>query len=455
MKRLLSILAAAAVLAGLTVAAPAGAAIGVSAAHEFVPRQLVVKFEGAARSRAVRLPRGVDIQQGIATFRANPHVAYAQPDYVATASAIPATPSSVELPNDPGTLPGSGEVPGKPGGWVFRQWNFLPVEPSLNPGLPTSPGGIDAPDAWRHLERVHRPGAFGVTIAVLDTGVAAGAPGGFKRSPDFTKTRFFPGYDLVENDHFPQDENGHGTHVAGTIAARNNNGVGLTGLAYGAKLLPIRVLDKFGRGHASRIAKGIEFAVAENVDVINMSFNFGCGKQVRPVEEALREAFAKGIVTVASVGNIGSEGCIAEPATSPHVIGVGGTTEGGCLGDYSLAGKDVDLLAPGGGVPIAGCPSVLSRPIFQVTLKPGTKSTFTIPSDYVGTSMAAAHVSGAAALVLASGSLNLPRRFPARARARRVASKLRQTARDIGLPRTQQGGGLIDVGRATQLRPGT
>ena len=449
MKRLLSILAAAAVLAGLTAAAPAGAAIGIAPAREFVPHQLVVKFDGAARSQTLRLPRGVDVGEGVAALGADPRVAYAQPDYVATVSSARESADIIELPNDPGTLPDSGEVPGKPGAWVFRQWNFLPWETPPTVGLPTSPGGIDAPAAWRHLATLKRPGALGTTVAILDTGVAYGGPRGFKRSPDFNKTHFAPGYDFVENDRTPQDENGHGTHVAGTIGARNNNAVGFTGLAYGARLMPVRVLDKFGRGHASTIARGIEYATLHGAEVINMSFNFGCGKQVRPVEEALRRAYQSGVVTVASVGNLGSETCISEPATGPHVIGVGGTTEGGCLGDYSLAGDDVDVVAPGGGPPIAGCPSVLSRPIFQVTLKPGTKSTFIIPSDYIGTSMAAAHVSGVAALVLASGVLELPRRYPPRTKPRRVLSKLRQTARDIGLPRTQQGAGLIDAGTAT------
>jgi len=451
MKKLLSTLAAAASLAGLIAAAPAGAAIGIAPAREFVPRQLVVKFDGAARSQAVRLPRGVDVSEGVAALREDPRVAYAQPDYVATISAARKAADITELPNDPGTLPGSGEVPGKPGAWVFRQWNFLPWEAPAAVGLPISPGGIDAPAAWRRLAAVKRPGALGVTVAILDTGVAYGAPRGFKRSPDFYKTHFAPGYDFIENDSTPQDENGHGTHVAGTIGARNNNAVGFTGLAYGAKLMPIRVLDKFGRGHASAIAKGIEFATLNGAQVINMSFNFGCGKQVKPVEEALRRAYAKGVVTVASVGNLGSETCVSEPATGPRVIGVGGVTEGGCLGDYSLAGTAVDLVAPGGGVPQAGCPSVAARPIYQVTLKADSTDSFGIPVNYVGTSMAAAHVSGVAAMLLASRRIN-PVLSP-EARVRAVTKHLRKTARDLGLPRIQQGAGLVNAGEVTGTGP--
>ena len=108
------------------------------------------------------------------------------------------------------------------------------------------------------------------------------------------------------------------------------------------------------------------------------------------------------------------------------MIGVGGTTEGGCLGDYSLPGKGVDLLAPGGGTPAPGCPSVSARPIYQVTLQPGSTQLFAIPANYVGTSMAAAHVSGVAAMVLAADTYAGPRFTPetgaGRETARRTAS---------------------------------
>ncbi len=170
--------------------------------------------------------------------------------------------------------------------------------------------------------------------------------------------------------------------------------------------MPVRVLDKHGRGRANDIAKGIRFAVANGANVINMSFNFGCGREVPGVDEALRQAYRHGVIAVASIGNLGSETCVAPPATSPHMIGVGGSTEGGCLGNYSLAGEGVDVLAPGGGSSVPGCTSVSAGPIYQVTLKDGNPRQFGEPSDYVGTSMAAAHVSGVAAMVLASGTID-------------------------------------------------
>jgi serine protease len=457
MRRLLPILATASLLAGFA-ADPAGAATAIAPAHGFAPRQVVVKFEGERRGRTLALPAGAGVRATAAALRDNPRVAYAEPDYVATASATEPS-SSFILPNDPGTLDGASEAAASAGDWAFKQWNFLPFEADSSERESTSPGGIDAIGAWGNLAELGRPGAEGVTVAVLDTGVAYRDLGSrFVRSPDFASGQFTKGYDFIDDDRVPLDENGHGTHVAGTIAEKTDNAVALTGLAYRAKLMPVRVLDKHGRGQASDIAKGIRFAVRHHAQVINMSFNFGCGKKVPEVDEALREAYASGVVTVASAGNIGSETCVSEPATGPRVIGVGGTTEGGCLGNYSLIGKGIDLVAPGGGMPAVGCPSVSARPIYQVTLKADSTQTFAIPSNYVGTSMAAAHVSGVAAMVLAADTYGGPRFVPEingqgnKPRVNGVAKRLRETARSLGLTKAQQGAGLIDAGAATAPR---
>ncbi|MBS1879980.1 MAG: S8 family serine peptidase [Actinobacteria bacterium] len=456
MNRPKTILAAATLVAVITAAVAAqsaGAAIGLAPAHGFAPRQLLVKVEGERHGHAIQLPRGVAVQQAARALRANPRVDYAVPNYIATASAAPpragaATETAFALPNDPGTLGGSAEAAAAPGDWTTKQWNFLPYEGVATAQLPLSPGGINAVEAWQNLAAAAHPGAEGVTVAVLDTGIAYRADGPrFRKSPDFTANQFVPGYDFVGRDNVPLDENGHGTHVAGTIAEKTNNGIGLTGLAYRAKLMPVRVLDARGRGNAAEIARGIRYAVAHGAQVINMSFNFGCNKRVPTVDEALREAFARGVVTVASAGNLGSETCVSEPATGPRVIAVGGTTEGGCLGYYSLAGPAIDVLAPGGGNPIGGCPSISARPIYQVTLRPGTTNQFAIPGNYVGTSMAAAHVSGLAAMVLASGVLG--KQPSPKARVEAVIRRIRSTARSLGLPATQQGAGLIDAGKAT------
>jgi serine protease len=459
MRRLLPTLALFALLGALcAVAAPAQAQTGIAPAGEFSPRQVVVKFAGQRSGRALGLPAGTGVRQAAEALRGNPRVEYAEPNYIASATGAG---GEFAVPNDPGTLrTGGAEAAAVAGYWSSKQWNFLSPEEPSDAQLPASPGGIDAVGAWRNLAEAGRPGAEGITVAVLDTGIAyrsARLHGDeYLRSPDFTAGQFVPGWDFVGHDGLPLDRNGHGTHVAGTIAEKTNNGIGLTGLAYRAKLMPVRVLDRQGIGYASVVAKGIRFAVAEGADVINMSLNFECGARIPVVDEALRHAYAKGVVTVASGGNLISvlpsgqtsgEACVSEPATGPRVIAVGGTTEGGCLGAYSLSSTAIDLVAPGGGKPKKGCASILERPIYQVTLRARTSDQFNIPNFYVGTSMAAAHVSGVAAMVLASGALG-PQSSP-KERVNAVARQLRTTARDIGLPRTQQGAGLIDAAAAT------
>jgi serine protease len=432
----IALLATAAAVAGSS----ASAATRVDRARPFVPHELIVKRDGERLPRTRELPDGVGVRQAVTALRRDPSVDYAAPNFLATASA-----TEGPIPNDPGTLTG---LPGVPGGWVTKQWNFLPWEGPGTPVLPTSPGGINAIGAWENLAAVRRPGGRGITVAVLDTGIAYRAFGSrFRRSPDFTAGQFVKGRDFVDGNSLPLDRNGHGTHVAGTIAEKTNNGVGLTGLAYRAKLMPVRVLDRLGRGRADDITEGIIFAADHEADVINMSFNFGCGKKVPSVAQAIHYATRRGTVVVASVGNLGSESCVSPPATIPGVIGVGGTTQGGCIGNYSLAGNDVDLLAPGGGEPGASCASVLMGPILQVTFRAGKERRFGEPPDYVGTSMAAAHVSGLAALVLASGLIDRTKKGGSI--QAQVATRLKKTARSLGISPLVEGAGLIDAARAT------
>ena len=369
MKRQLPTLAGATLLAVLAMGAgSARASIGISPAHGFAPRQVVVKFEGERVGRGVTLAPGANVPAATVALQRNPNVEYAEPNYVATASALDPEPTPV-LPNDPGTLEGPAEASELAGDWSFKQWDFLPWEGESTSRLPVSPGGIDAVGAWQHLDEAGRPGAEGVTVAVLDTGIAYRNLGErFLRSPDFNPGQFVKGYDFVGKDSLPLDENGHGTHVAGTIAEKTNNGIGLTGLAYRAKLMPVRVLGRHGRGETA-IAKGIRFAVAHHAQVINMSLNFDCGERVPIVDEALREAYAQ----------------VWSPSPLPATCGsrelhlrAGDRPAGdrrrrhhrGRLPRQLLADRQGSRPAcPGWREPVSGCASVLARPIYQVTLK--------------------------------------------------------------------------------------
>jgi serine protease len=407
-------------LAGLVACAAAPATAAAAAPTETVPGEVVVKREG----EPPRVLRGVeDVERAVARLRRDDDIAYAAPNPVARASAF--------IPNDPGF----GQ------GWQAVQWNFLEAN------------GVNAPVAWERAIAAGRPGARGVRIAVLDSGAAYANRGPFRRSPDLGRTRFAAGYDFVDDDRFPNDENGHGTHVTSTLAESTNNGRGLTGLAYGATIVPVRVLDRNGEGSADRIADAVRWAVRNDADLINLSLEFGTDVGARDIPsllDALAYARRKGVLVVGAAGNEG-EGVIAFPARSSSVFAIGATTEHGCLSDFSNLGRGLDLVAPGGGTdavnddPNCRPDQTPGRPIFQITLEGGSLRRFGVPGSYEGTSMAAPHVTGVAALVIATGVIG---RDPSPAR---IVARLRGTARDLGPPGPDQryGAGLLDAAAAT------
>jgi serine protease len=278
-------------------------------------------------------------------------------------------------------------------------------------------------------------------------------------SPDFARSQFLPGHDFVDNDPMPLDEDGHGTHIAGTIGERNGNGVALTGLAPRAKLIPVRVLDSEGFGTARDIARGIRWAAEHKAQVINMSFEFSLGinscAKIKGICAAIKFAFKRGALVVAAAGNENGEP-VAFPAGAPRAIGVGRTTKDACLANDSRTGAGLDLVAPGGGFPaLITCGSddaFFSRgvPIFQLTFVGSRFTRFGFPAAYEGTSMAAAHVSGVAAMVIASGVVG---RSPAAVECQLEASA-RRLDTQLGQPYDPRlfGAGLLDAAAAVRAR---
>ena len=417
------------------------------AAPDYVPAEVVVGHSAAQTASGVaaageagsedvevlKLPRGHSVWRAIAQLRRQPGVAYAVPDYVAHQAGG-------WIPNDPGNTR-------RAQGWRALQWNFLP-------GV-----GVDAPDAWAHMFGVHRPGGRGVLIAVLDTGVAYRNWGQFRKAPDFTSTKFVDPYDFVANNPYPLDREGHGTFVAGMIAESTNNGIGLTGLAYGATIMPVRVLDQDGNGDSATIARGIRYAVAHHAQVINLSLEFDItvtASEIPDIISAIRFAHRHGVVVVAAAGNDSSLH-LAYPAAAPAVISVGATTLDRCVAAYSNSGVKLDLVAPGGGddaslVADPNCHPLRNLPaVHQMTFRdfdsisPGANPTrFSLPPSY-GTSMAAPEVSAAAALVIAS------RVIGAHPSPDKVLARLEQTATPLGgsQPNSDYGWGLLNAGAAT------
>jgi serine protease len=429
----LPLLATLLALAFPAVAAADDGGVAGPADAQYRPGEVVVRYAGAHASSAgegarTRVVRVRSVASAIKDLKDHPGVVSATPNMVAYASGF--------IPPDPGAA-------NAPAGWQQLQWNFLPG------------AGVNAPDAWTHLMAVGRPGGAGVKVAVLDTGIAYSNRKPFKRSPDFSKGRFVAGYDFVDRDRYPNDENGHGTHVAGTIAEGTGNGVGVTGLAYGVRVMPVRVLDKDGEGDSVAISSGIRWAADHGAKIINLSFEFGSGvtrQQIPDILSALRHARAKGALVVGASGNAAAA-TVAYPARSSDVLSVGATTQHGCQADYSNEGQDLDVVAPGGGpdAPLEGDPGCrpadpVGGDIYQMTFaNESTFRRFGLPSGYIGTSMAAPHVSATAALVVASGLLG------ANPTPGQIEHRLEQTAHDLGVPGKDPhyGWGLIDAAAAT------
>ncbi|HYM58650.1 MAG TPA: S8 family serine peptidase [Solirubrobacteraceae bacterium] len=441
-------------LAGVSLLAPAGARATAPRnvarpQPAYVPGEVIVRYAPGAgrparaaaqrgtgtgeprafapRTRALKIRDGESVRETIGELRRRPGVLSATPNWIARASAF--------VPDDPGQA-------GAPGGWQGVQWNFAPVT------------GINTPDAWERLNAVGRPGGLGVKVAVLDTGVAYASRRGFRRSPDIASNRFVQGYDFVDNDAFPDDHNGHGTHVASTIGETTGNGFGLTGVAYGTRIMPVRVLDRAGAGDSVAISAGIRYGARRGASVINLSFEFDSAVtrgEIPDIFDALRYARRRGTLVVGASGNFSAH-AVAYPARAGSVLSVAATTEHLCQADYSNGGPDLDIAAPGGGLDavVPGDPNCrpgaepAGRDIFQVTFAGRSVKSFGVPGGYVGTSMAAPHVSGTAALVIASGVIG-PNPTPAA-----IEARLKATARDLGTPGhdPRYGAGLIDAARA-------
>jgi serine protease len=380
-------------------------------------------------AQLMRLPVSESVSQTIERLRTVPGVSYAVPNYVAHVAGS-------FIPNDPGRS-------GQRGGWQQMQWNFL------------ADMGVDAPAAWANLIADHRRGGRGVTVAVLDTGVAYRNWGDFRKSPDFSRTRFVAPFDFVAGNRLPLDREGHGTFIAGEIAESTNNGLGLTGLAYGASIMPVRVLAADGTGDAATIARGIRYAVNHRAQVINLSLEFELGitsVDIPDIISAIRYADRHGVEVVAAAGNDEAPR-IAYPARAPGVVAVGATTRDRCLAWYSDVGHGLALVAPGGDYDATvpsdpNCHPNRNLPsIYQLTFTDASHPRrFGYPAGIYGTSMAAAEVAATAALVIASGVIG---RHPSPAA---ILTRLQQTAVPLGdsqRPNMNFGWGLLNAGAAT------
>ncbi len=322
-----------------------------------------------SRIYVLELPPGTDLEAAAARYGRDPAVVWAVPDRHRQATL---------LTDDP----------------------FLASSGTWGQSYPDLWGMLltDAPSAWDTAT------GSGIVVAVSDTGVDLAHPdlaANLWTNPlevarnglDDDGNGFVDdvaGWDFVDDDATPTDLNGHGTHVAGTVAAVGDNGRGVVGMAFGARVMAIRGLDAGGGGFDSELAEGIVYAAENGADVLNASWG---GSGASPVlDDAIAAAAGLGMLVIAAAGNDGSDMSDFFPASNPQVIAVGATAPDDVNAFFSNYGDGLDVAAPG---------------LDVLSLRPGGVAPLgaVVASDYVrlsGTSMAAPHVAGLVAVLLSA-----------------------------------------------------
>ncbi|HEY1100000.1 MAG TPA: S8 family serine peptidase, partial [Myxococcota bacterium] len=297
-----------------------------------------------------------------------------------------------------------------------------------------------------HFDMVNAEGAWqvaqgaGVVVAVIDTGVSSGTLSNgtkskFKRVPDLKETELVKGFNFVDNTEDASDGNGHGTHVAGTIAQSTNNGFGVAGLAPKAKIMPIKVLSDRGSGTVADIANGIRFAADNGAKVINMSL--GGGFYSATLARAVKYAHDKGVTVACAAGNGGRQK-VEYPASYDGCVAVSALGPDGALAFYSSYGKELDIAAPGGDTRVDLNKDGLPDGVLQDTIARGDPNSHGF-FPFQGTSMATPHVAAAAALVISTGVTDPDR----------VEAVLKSSSKKLNDP-VRYGAGGLDAAAAVQ-----
>ncbi len=400
---------------------------------KWAPGEILVKFKGGISEDVIRqinqrygtsilsiskrgqfmrlkIPRNRTVEEMVSIYSRNPNVEYAEPNFLAFA---------VMTPNDP---------------YYSYQWHLDN----------SAYGGIHMESAW------DISAGSGVTIAVIDTGIAyedyQSGRGWLKeryyQAPDLNETCFVEGYDFVNDDTHSNDDNSHGTHVAGTIAQSTNNNKGVAGIAYQSCLMPVKVLDENGAGTYDDVADGIYFAADNGAAVINLSL--GGTSPAKTLEDAVAYAYSKGVTIVCAAGNeyLWGNSPLYPAAYDAYCIAVGATRYDETRAYYSNTGSYLDIVAPGGDLYFDQNSDGYGDGVLQNTFNPNSKNTEDFGYWFFqGTSMASPHVAGVAALVIANRNATTPDE---------VRAALQETAEDKGTSGRDDtyGWGLVDAAAA-------
>jgi len=294
----------------------------------------------------------------------------------------------------------------------YIQAQVEPDDPYYQNGTQWALSKIDASTAWQLSSS-----GKGVTIAIADSGLDL-------YHEEFTQTIIITGPNYVNPNTLPLDDYGHGTHVAGIIAATANNGVGVAGVSGQAKIMPLKVLDHAGDGKLSSLVDAVYYAVDQGADIINMSIGikgskWPCEADITPLAKAFEYADQHGVLLVGASGNANQNGVYC-PATLDTVIAVGSTTRFDGRSGFSNYGDRLDVVAPGSSI---------------YSTKPNSYGSLN------GTSMATPHVSGLAALIWS---------FRPDLTHTEVRQIIETTVDDLGEPGKDEffGWGRINAGRA-------
>ncbi|MEW6273793.1 MAG: S8 family peptidase [Bacillota bacterium] len=289
---------------------------------------------------------------------------------------------------------------------VFEKSKSLVFDQHQRQIVPWGVQRIGAPEAWP----VSR--GEGVKVGILDTGVDFSHPD--------LKVNFKGGINLLSPQSPPLDDNGHGTHVAGIIAAVDN-GFGILGASPGVHLFAVKALNAAGEGYFSDVIRGLDWCMQNGPEIINLSF--GSDQPSQALHAAVKKVVAAGKIIVAAAGNDGTYQSVDYPAAYPEVVAVGATDEFDQIPPFTSRGPELNLVAPGSN-------------ILSTTLKGFFKR-------QSGTSMAAPFVAGALAIL---------KRLNGQAGFEEILKILQATAEKLpGYGRDEQGAGLVRVDRAISM----